>query len=77
VGRSAGKASGSGKGLAASCCEHGNEPSGSTRGGEFHDYLNDLASQEELCSMELVGRSVGQSVSLKPLNAITDRVTAS
>jgi hypothetical protein len=22
------------------CCEHGNEPSGSLKGGEFLDYLN-------------------------------------
>jgi hypothetical protein len=25
----------------AGCCEHGNEPSGSTKGGEFRDYLSD------------------------------------
>jgi len=23
------------------CCEHGNEPSGSIKGGEFNDYLSD------------------------------------
>jgi hypothetical protein len=25
----------------AGCCEHGNEPSGSIKGGEFVDYLDD------------------------------------
>jgi hypothetical protein len=25
----------------AGCCEHGNEPSGSIRGGEFLNYLSD------------------------------------
>jgi hypothetical protein len=35
--------------------EHGNEPSGSIKGGEFIDYLGVLsASQEGLCSMLLV-----------------------
>jgi hypothetical protein len=33
--------------------EHNNEPSGSIR-DEFLDWLNGLASQEGLCSMELV-----------------------
>jgi hypothetical protein len=32
-------ASGSGQGTVASSCEHGNEISGSTKGGEF-DYLS-------------------------------------
>jgi hypothetical protein len=37
----------------AGCCEHGDEPSGSIKCGEFLDYLSVLlASQEELCSME-------------------------
>jgi hypothetical protein len=36
-------------------CEHGNEPSGSIKCGEFLDYLRVLlASQEGLCSMESV-----------------------
>jgi hypothetical protein len=35
-------------------CEHGDELSGSIKVREFLDYLNDLASQEGLCSMELV-----------------------
>jgi hypothetical protein len=35
--------------------EHGNEPSGSIKGREFLDQLSILlASQEGLCSMELV-----------------------
>jgi hypothetical protein len=35
-------------------CEHGNEPSGSIKGGDFLDWCSDLASQEGLCSMESV-----------------------
>jgi hypothetical protein len=36
-------------------CEHGNEPSGSIKYGEFLDQLSVLlASSEGLCSMELV-----------------------
>jgi hypothetical protein len=39
----------------ANSCEHGNEPSGSIKCGEFLDYLSVLlGSQEELFSMELV-----------------------
>jgi len=38
----------------AGSCEHCNEPSGSIEGGEFRDKLSLLASQEGLCSMELV-----------------------
>jgi hypothetical protein len=40
-------------------CEHGNEPSGSIKGGEFISWLAVWlsASQEGLCSMELVGYS--------------------
>jgi hypothetical protein len=39
----------------AGCCEHGDEPPGSIECGEFLDYLSVLvASQEGLCSMELV-----------------------
>jgi hypothetical protein len=39
----------------AGSCEHGNEPSGSIKCGEFLDYLSVLlASQEGLCSMEIV-----------------------
>jgi hypothetical protein len=34
----------------AGCCEHGNEPSGSIKGGEFLDQLN---VQQRLCSVEL------------------------
>jgi hypothetical protein len=38
-----------------SSCEHGDELSGSIKCGEFIDYLSVLlASQEGLCSMELV-----------------------
>jgi len=33
----------------AGCCEHGNEPSGSIRGGEFLDSLSEMD-----CSMELI-----------------------
>ena len=37
----------------AGTCEYGEEPSGSIKYGEFLDWLqNQLASQEELCSME-------------------------
>jgi hypothetical protein len=32
-------ASGSGQGAVADCCRHGNEPSGSIKGGEFLDSL--------------------------------------
>jgi hypothetical protein len=39
----------------AGYCEHGDEPSGSIKCGEFPDYLSvHSASQEGLCSMELV-----------------------
>jgi hypothetical protein len=31
--------SGSGQGPVADCCEHGDEPSGSIKGGEFLDQL--------------------------------------
>jgi hypothetical protein len=31
---------GSGYALVVSCCEHGNEPSDSIKGGEFLDYLS-------------------------------------
>jgi hypothetical protein len=42
-------------GQVAGSCEHGNEPSCSIKFGEFLDYLSVLsASQEGLCSMELV-----------------------
>jgi hypothetical protein len=42
----------------ASSCEHGNEPSGSIKYGEFLDLLNVLlASQEGPCSMEFVSFS--------------------
>jgi hypothetical protein len=37
----------------ASPCEHSNEPSGSVNGREFLDKLSELASQEELLSVEL------------------------
>jgi hypothetical protein len=40
----------------AGSCEHGNEPSIPIKCGEFLDWLRVLlASQEGLCSMELVG----------------------
>jgi hypothetical protein len=39
----------------AGSCEHGDEPSGSIKYGEFLYWLSVLlASQEGLCSMELV-----------------------
>jgi hypothetical protein len=39
----------------AGSCVHGDEPSGSIKCGEFLEYLSVLlASQEGLCSMELV-----------------------
>jgi hypothetical protein len=39
----------------AGSCEHGNEPSGSIKCGEFLDWLSVLlASEEELCFLELV-----------------------
>jgi hypothetical protein len=39
----------------AGSCEHGNEPSGSIKFGEFLDYLSVLlASKEGLCSIEFV-----------------------
>jgi len=34
-------------------CEHGNESSGSVKGGKIFDQMSDLVSQG-LCSMELV-----------------------
>jgi hypothetical protein len=37
LGRGGLDASGSGWGPVADCCEHGNEPSGSMKGGEFFD----------------------------------------
>jgi hypothetical protein len=38
----------------AGSCEHGNEPSGSIKCGEFLDYLSVLlGSQEEIYSLEL------------------------
>jgi hypothetical protein len=44
----------------ASSCEHDDEPSGSINGREFLDYLSVgllSASQEGLCSMELLRTS--------------------
>jgi hypothetical protein len=41
VGRFGLDSSGSGQGLVAGSCEHGNEPSGSIKGGEFLHYLRD------------------------------------
>jgi hypothetical protein len=46
--------SGSGYGPVAGSCEHGNEPLGSTKYGEFDTLSVVLASQEGLCYMELV-----------------------
>jgi hypothetical protein len=44
----------------AGFCVHGDEPSGSIKFGEFLDYLSVLlASQEGLCSMELVRGQLG------------------
>jgi hypothetical protein len=47
--------SGSGQEQAAGCCEYGNEPSGSTKGGEFLVQLRD--SQEERCFIDLLSDS--------------------
>jgi hypothetical protein len=41
VGRCGLDSSDSGYGPAAGSCEHGNEPSGSIKGREFLDYLNE------------------------------------
>jgi hypothetical protein len=52
VGRCGVDSSGSGEGPLADCCEHGNETSGSIKGGEFLDYLSDyqlLRSESALC----------------------------
>jgi hypothetical protein len=38
------------RGQWAGSCQHGNEPSGSIKGGEFLDYLSDLASQGSILS---------------------------
>jgi hypothetical protein len=38
----------------AGCCEHGDEPSGSIKGGEFHQLSILLRSQEGSCFMERV-----------------------
>jgi hypothetical protein len=47
--------SGSRYGPVVDSCEHGNEPSDYINGGESLDQLNVLsASQEGLCSMEIV-----------------------
>jgi hypothetical protein len=41
--------SGSGLDLSmADSCDHGNEPSGSTKGGKFLDYLSVLSHSQEL-----------------------------
>jgi len=40
VGRCGLDASGSGQGPVVGCCEHGNETSGSVKGGEFLDKLS-------------------------------------
>ena len=43
---------GCGQGHVAGCCECGNEPSGSIKGGEFLDQTETrFASQEGLCCM--------------------------
>jgi hypothetical protein len=41
VGRCGLDASASGQGPVTGCCEHGNEPSGSIKGGEFLDKMSD------------------------------------
>ena len=46
--------SGSGQGQVVGACECGNEPWGSIKCGEFLDWMELLASQEGLCSMQLV-----------------------
>jgi hypothetical protein len=47
----------------AGVCEHGDEPSGSIKCGEFLDKLSVLLG---LCSMELVGYGVRKSPPLVP-----------
>jgi hypothetical protein len=38
----------------ASSCEHGNEPSGFIKGGEFHDWLSDSYFPKDSASWSLV-----------------------
>jgi hypothetical protein len=38
----------------AGSCEHGNEPSGSIKGGKFLDWLSDYQLLKKDCSLELV-----------------------
>jgi len=54
---------GSGHGPVAGSCEHGNEPSDSIKGGEFIDYLSDLACEGGLCYLELVYQLLGRRYS--------------
>jgi len=42
--------SGSGQGQVASCCEHGNEPSGTIKGREFIGYLSDCQLLKKDCT---------------------------
>jgi hypothetical protein len=50
----------------AGSCEHGNETSGSIKGREFLGYLSELlASQEGLCSMELITQELSLDESAK------------
>ena len=54
----------SGQGQVGGCCESGNEPSGSIKCGESLEYLRtSLASQEGLCSMELVSYNIQRVLS--------------
>jgi hypothetical protein len=54
----------------AGSCEHGAEPSGSIKCREFSDYLSiRLASQEGLCSMELVSYKSCMAVALESSGA--------
>jgi hypothetical protein len=52
----------------AGSCEHGDEPSGSIKCEEFLDYLSVLsASQEGLCSMELVSYIHIRPITFRPV----------
>jgi hypothetical protein len=50
--------SGSGWGLVVGFCERGSEPSGSIRGGEFHDQLRDYQLRKKTLLHELVKMEV-------------------
>jgi len=49
VGRCGMDSAGSGQGSASGICEHGNEPSGSIKGGECRDSLSDYQLLKKYC----------------------------